>query len=115
MKKKSIALWALLLVEGCVAQEAPVSISEEAKTYAAKQYVRCISDAATRLDDGISSAQIVGAAVFRVCENEGYQLAATYAAELSPAARRAYFDLSPKTYLELAIEAVLLKRTSKSN
>jgi len=86
--------------------------TEAERDAAASTYYGCLEEQARALDDGISSAEVIGKAIAGMCEAEGLALAETFGPFRSKRSKRMFLEMQDERALETATTVVLKLRAS---
>jgi hypothetical protein len=86
--------------------------SEEAFQEAEHELFDCLQQKIPVLDDAVSEARTVAAAVVSACARQFHRAAEVYGRRLSPDAQRLYRAQVQSSYIEIALAAVLDYRRS---
>jgi len=112
-----VILTLCLVLSSCQTAPAPPpplpQSSEEAFQVAEHALFDCLEQKIRLLDDAVSEARTVAAAVVAACASPFHTAAAVYGKRLAPDDRRMYLEHVPSSYIEIALPAVLDYRRSQ--
>jgi hypothetical protein len=111
MVRGALVLAIVLTASGCARRSDP-AVSQAVRGLAAQRLFECWVTNASRLDDGISGAQEIGAAVVSSCNGEAMQMARVYFPG-NPIQQQRFFESSRSDYNARASVVVLQLRAKR--